>query len=748
MDQYNVLSFTPDLDELERDMDNWNMLTYDEKKAANDYCLQRYNMTNENLYNYIKASILNSEVIKSPIPQDTDYEISVKKNLEGRDNNITLSEGVMIDELENWRYNSTLGYLSEGEITVDDTTPPIGYNKSGKINPNFDKIEKAVDAVKDDNGDIVIINDFLDDFHMDYTLDDLQKFYDKYNNLSYDHKMESDVVSVSIWGRDVPTMYAYMKAKIENMIDPIEKPMDIEISPVDKELNNFKLDLLQNQRDHDIVANLRKLAQVKSNKANRTNYENAVLEGFFDKIRVNGKTYLQGMPEVTPFLTYDEYVNNPISLDEKKINFVDPFTYVLNFKDKEHKIKEELEEAYNNHDTKALLSLGWNPIIEPSPVNLKYARERQAKWLNEYCGIDIYNLSNFSTELDPVELSEFVTEANDVGVIDLAPIYLVVAQGMIDRTTNANGRGITYFNEKWSVPGIAFDPKLNNIYYYSAVDDVSPNTMEKENLKRYSTYVRGATIAIIVFFVPKAVREKIKSSVEHYYTYQSGSNRAFKNYDAITFDNPNLFSDHVDFVCGQFLNSIFKISDISLNQIYTNTTEKVSTTPSTNRAHMIMLFKGKAINYSESKIRNKTNALLAFNDYMTLTFFKKGLNLEKNTNNLRINLLEDAYITTNDSEVNKILIEMRSIFKAYNFMDSANVCMSLEDYRNRVNNIEVELSECGYADLPKIEHLINEIYNIKNELASKTNIDASDVIESATNIYNKYVSIIKEGGRI
>lgn len=746
MDQYNVISITPNLSELEKDMENWSMLTYDEKKAANDICMQRYNLSNENLYNFIKSKIINKQNSEEYInDNDSDYEKIIKTN--SRNNNISLSEGSMVNVLEQWRYNSTVLPMLEAEITIeDDVLPPEGYTKSGRVNLNFEKIQKSIESVKDDNGDIVIINDFLDDYHMDYTMDDLNRFFDKYNNLSYDHKMESDMISTSIWGKDVPSMYNYMKGKISSMIDPIEKSMDIEISPVDKELNNFKYELLKAQRDHDIVENLRKQAQVKYNRK-RSLYESAVLEGFFDKITVNGKSYQQGMPEVTPFLTYDEYVNNPRCLDEKKINFVDPFTYVMNFKDKEHKIKEELEEAYRNNDSGTLLSLGWNPVVEPTNENLKYAKQRQINWMNEYCGIDIFDLSKYSTELDQQELINNISEATNNGTMDLAPMYLVVSNGMLDVRRNKSMFGYSFYNDDWLNPGIAFEPKLDDIYYFSSTDDVALNNLEKDNLKRYVQYNRGADIAVIVFFVPRAIKKRVKDSVEKYYIQQTGSVHAFNNYTKLVFDTPKIASTNIDFACGQFLNSIFLISDLNLNQIYTNTIEKVTTVTSNKKAHMIMLYKGKAINYSPIKITNNTNALLAFNNYLDLTFFKKGLNLEKKTNNLRIKLLEDVYTITDNEEVNNILREMREIFKAKNFMESANITKSLDDYKNYVDSINVSLSECGYTDINKIQHLINELYNIKNELKSKDAVDSKELIESINSICIKYLSI-SEGGKI
>ena len=95
MDQYNVLTFTTNLSELEQDMNNWNMLTYDEKKMANEYAMQRYRMTNENLYNFMKFAIINNP------------------------NNI--SEATIVNELNKWRYASLVQTLNEVEISMEES---------------------------------------------------------------------------------------------------------------------------------------------------------------------------------------------------------------------------------------------------------------------------------------------------------------------------------------------------------------------------------------------------------------------------------------------------------------------------------------------------------------------------------------------------------------------------------------------------------------------------------------------------
>ena len=51
MDNNNVIMVTNDLKELEQDMRNWLLLTYDERKRADIICIDKYGCNNIELYN-------------------------------------------------------------------------------------------------------------------------------------------------------------------------------------------------------------------------------------------------------------------------------------------------------------------------------------------------------------------------------------------------------------------------------------------------------------------------------------------------------------------------------------------------------------------------------------------------------------------------------------------------------------------------------------------------------------------------
>ena len=62
MDNGYVLSIPEDLASMELDMNQWLNLPYDLRKEGNDNCIRKYGCTNEQLYNIMKAKLVNVDI--------------------------------------------------------------------------------------------------------------------------------------------------------------------------------------------------------------------------------------------------------------------------------------------------------------------------------------------------------------------------------------------------------------------------------------------------------------------------------------------------------------------------------------------------------------------------------------------------------------------------------------------------------------------------------------------------------------
>ena len=72
-----VLDLSDNLEDLEQDMSNWMQLPYDMRKRSNDACIMKYGCTNEQLYNMIKARLMNIDMNE----YDPENKISMEQAL-------------------------------------------------------------------------------------------------------------------------------------------------------------------------------------------------------------------------------------------------------------------------------------------------------------------------------------------------------------------------------------------------------------------------------------------------------------------------------------------------------------------------------------------------------------------------------------------------------------------------------------------------------------------------------------------
>lgn len=198
MDQYNVITPTSDLDELNNDMTNWTMLPYNMRLRSDEECIRRYNMTNIDLYNKIKAAIINH----TPLEIDDDIIGS------------SVSEGFVEDPM----FSDQQQLLWKQQFC--------------------DQLEQSPNIV------IITPND-------NKSLQELEEKFLKYSMLTEKNRRFSDQYSINIWGYNVPNMRDIVKKEI---IKHDEYFSDISITVEENTQEKF-LKLLDDRLSRCIVEN-------------------------------------------------------------------------------------------------------------------------------------------------------------------------------------------------------------------------------------------------------------------------------------------------------------------------------------------------------------------------------------------------------------------------------------------------------------------------------------------------------------
>ena len=254
---------------------------------------------------------------------------------------------------------------------------------------------------------LVIIDPVIDYNTLD--LEVLENKFNQYLQLPDYLRQMSDNHSMDLWGLSVIDMYNKLKDDYESyQVDNILNMTfdDIEfmeyVSDITKEINDpirFKMRELE-------IGTLAK-------KTDRINAR-SILESYKPYT-----TFNTDIPEITPWFTPDE-------MKDKFGIEVNPFKYLTR---ESTKIRTDILNAnmkrFHNEDIgiKSLIEIGWNPSVPFNEETIKYARERQLKWLNETRNIEIVDLSSFVFEsITPEE----IVDEKDLDLIDLESVYIVL----------------------------------------------------------------------------------------------------------------------------------------------------------------------------------------------------------------------------------------------------------------------------------------------------------------------------------
>lgn len=373
-----VIPITDNIDTLEDAWNRYNELPIELMQDSDDLCIQKYGITNQQLYQKLKHRI------------------------------------DQIEDLESFTEGFELPVGADDTFLSDDTFEIPSEELIAKI--------KLAQSLESDT--VVIIYPYTDTYP--YTLDDLEELFSRYNLLSWDLQQMSDQESLKLFNYDVRNMYFKNKNKLitkldnENQLDESTNIDTVYFNSVKKMCNEST----------DLTALLKKKLDLINLKQNGNLLESTYAEdsiGDIDAAIELNKDIADAVPEFTPFLTpleLDDMIQiGSLSEDElktyKSIKASASNGY-KGFDSKSYRAKLEAVqnsgEPYNVIEQK-FINLGWNPNLAVKESTLKFARKRQINFLKEYYHINIVDLTKESvvSEGQMYDLSTTLT-----------PIFLVV----------------------------------------------------------------------------------------------------------------------------------------------------------------------------------------------------------------------------------------------------------------------------------------------------------------------------------
>ena len=722
-----VLSIPKDLASLEKDMIAWWNLPYDLRKQGNDACIRKYGCTNEQLYNIMKAKLVNIDM------SEFDSKLSMETYI--------------------YKNKRVLKGITEATFKVDPEDEVKGFTSDGQINDRLNRIDKANQITASIDDCIVIINDFLSDRSPDYTLEDLERKFDRYQSTNYDHRLKADNFSSEIWGRTVPDMYNYMKNKLETIA--LSKDNEQYTPSLEQQrLDSYRNTVVNESANDNIQKIIRCLDCYKKSNL-RSVYESVILEQFGDTIEINGHSFRQDMPGVMPFLTYYEYLHNTKHLDQRKIQSKNPFCYVLNRINN----KKNIEDAYNNRDNEAMLDNGWNPHIKPTAEAFKRAYERQVEFFDENYNFNIYDISNFYTNADSSILSED-TRINS----SLSPVFITL---LTDDTNPSRIVDQKYSYHDFAKLGISLSSDLKKVYSYEMEEDYVEKihrgrALEKitQDRDKINTVYRLKTLDItkietdktilhlLVFFVPTDIKKSIREGLT---TYMSNQDKSKFNFDSILTVLNNKRTNRslsLYIMIATFLDSIFRVSNLydknsdKLGISFNKKGKAFVNAEGTNRRKIYIMFNGSANGYKKRKTDKDISWLLKNVDKSTMNFFDDRNTYTDQPDYYDFDTYMKDYKAQNESAEFVSLIEtMRDILTPTSFvLQETTYNYTVADIKEKFYEIRELLSKYNETDLEGIKKQLKELYilyNICKIIMKQDNGPDSTLLEAVSNdIFN------------
>lgn len=632
-----------DLNELEDEFDDFQQMTYKQRKISNAKSEELYGMDNIERYEKMKSEFLKTS-------KNTD------------DNIIIYAESNIVDNR---------GEHLPTKQTEQDTRDTELYEKGIEVAKLWS--EKSMIFIITPQDSIAALEDL----------------WNKWNLMHLKHRRDSDMKSNELFSMTNKEHYEKLKSgflkrgesldnhetsdttqtissnqeKIEQKAEEIQSNIQ-EGNMISVYKGLMELESIENKTliDESMIANIKK--KISNNIIRNVNEYYDKLndlpfflpsemeelgvyfnDPFYDSLPDN--KYLDGEEEIQTKSWFDCY-NRTISgfLNEDYNKYTSLWINKLNVLYNDYSsIKESGDINMINARKQSILELGWNPEIEFTLENRIKASNKTKEKLKSLYGKEIYNLSEFYNECVP---SEYVYESTEN--VNKIPIFIVLSY-----SGNVFSKAILNFTKgKFSHSALGLDVELNRLYSYN----LSDGGFSLESLERYKKKNSESNIAVMCAFVSKTDIKKIKTSLDYLIANRNMTRYSITNILGIGLNKD--FEFNTAMICSQFVDRILKMVNIDYthkpsglvtpNDFYINKSNKI-----------YKIYEGKITEYNPNKTATLIKKLQKNPDYIVqenTSILNESQFIESVNNSL------DRLLYLNEN-VNVLSDDCKSIFEEY-----------------------------------------------------------------------------------
>lgn len=440
------------IDTLDAQYSKYASLPLDLARKSDDICIQRYGLTNSQLYNNLKAKMLDNA-----IDPDAPKIIGVREDFE-----------------------LPIGYDDIDDIECEEVEDSVEL---------IEKIEKAKDM---QSSTCVIIYPLSSIYP--FNLDDLEELFSRFNFLSFDLQKLSDQECFKLFGYDNRNMYAINKAKLlakekhKEELDPME---------IDSYFN--AVSTIGANESVDLLGLLEKKLDIVNIKRNGTLYESVIADysglSDIDSAIHLRKTASIAVPEFTPYLIpteIEQLVGDGTGLSTDEREFLELYKNSLaegmrNFDSKKYfdTIKSLYETKSQNKSQTDIIytrmeAFGWNPNLPFNRKSFEGARSRICNYIDEFYNPTIVDVS--AIKEDTINNANPNDKLNIIYFVDVndGDKYLAFTHNIMDLYGKNQIKSIQISDDsKVSIYASFVTPEIYNLIFEKARDPLYQNSISK-----------------------------------------------------------------------------------------------------------------------------------------------------------------------------------------------------------------------------------------------------------------------------
>ena len=257
---------------------------------------------------------------------------------------------------------------------------------------------------------------------------------------------------------------------------------------------------------------------------------------------------------------------------------------------------QELYELYKETPTveleNAIISLGWNPSVEPNDSNMGIAIQRISKYIDENYDITIVDLSEAKSQ---------DIESKSI----LKPVFIVLSF-----TNTAFGKVINAWKGgHYSHASIAFEPDLKHMYSFNFDNNLNTGGgLSFESIDEYLSKFDEARIKVMTIFVTASQHAKIRAKLDYFISNVEKTRYDVSNIFRIIFNKVGSNDYNLKMICSQFVDAMLRVVNIDLTNKSTNLVAPDDFEKVKNKK-VFILFEGLIRDYNPKAIAVKVKAL-------------------------------------------------------------------------------------------------------------------------------------------